>query len=326
MSILDKLPRAESADRRYILGASEAAAVLGLDPRKSAFEVWAEKLEPAPADKDAEVAVVLQRGNYLEDGVRRWVGDILKAEAVEAGPTLAQPAIVRPDWPGVAVRPDGAFRLVGGELRLYEGKSAVWGDGWGDPGTDQVPTHTLIQAVVQLAVCDVAEVSIVSRVRDFFHAPEIYEIRRRRDVEDALRDRLCEWTLRHLVEGKAPQVDGSEACRRHLYRAFPTLKAPARNATAKEAAAIARLADLKASIKAQESEAALLANELLAAAGESSGLLADAWKCTIVNVGGRRLLDQDRLKAEFPEVWEVCQKQGAPSRYPRLFARNGKGE
>ncbi len=316
MGILATLPRAESADRRYLLGASECAAVLGLHPTRTAFDVFAARAEP-----EQPTTVPMARGNYLEAGVREWVADILDVEAVEAGPKLAEPAFVRADWPGVAVRPDGAFRFKGDSTALYEGKTSAFADGWGEPGTDQIPREYLVQALVQLAVCDVTETSIVSRLRDLMHAPEVYEIRRRRDVEDALRDRLCEWTRLHLVEGKVPEIDGSDACRRHLYRAYPTLAAPARAATADEAAKIARLAEVNEAAKALDAEAALLKNELMAAAGESGALLADAWKCTIVNVGGRKLLDQERLKAEFPEAWEACQKQGAASRYPRLFAR-----
>lgn len=64
-------PRAAwKAERRHMLTASDVAAVLGEDPRRSAFQVWADKV----GDVETEETEAMARGRDFEEAIGRAYG------------------------------------------------------------------------------------------------------------------------------------------------------------------------------------------------------------------------------------------------------------
>lgn len=133
--------------RKQHVGSSDAAAILGVDPWRSAYDVWADKTgrlrqqgAPGPA---------LTLGNYLEPAVLAWCEDQLRTTLTRSvfrvGTTpmaanfdalafgLAEPAVVEAKTVGLISRP-GYFSEFGGA------------------GTDELPDHIVIQVQHQLAV------------------------------------------------------------------------------------------------------------------------------------------------------------------------------
>jgi putative phage-type endonuclease len=139
---------AEAADRTRSLGASDAAAVVGRDPWRTPADLWLEKtrrlgpaLRPSPA---------MEAGTFLETGILDWAAHALETTLACRGWSLVHPAFPELSATLDAVCDDGT---------LLEAKTAglVGGAGehlaaWGDAGTDDVPTHVLLQVHHQFAV------------------------------------------------------------------------------------------------------------------------------------------------------------------------------
>ena len=63
------------AGRQHYLGASETAAVLGLDKYKTPFQVWAEKTGRAEKVDNPHLAARAEAGRRAEDFIAQWIGD-----------------------------------------------------------------------------------------------------------------------------------------------------------------------------------------------------------------------------------------------------------
>jgi len=195
--------------RRTGVTGTDVAAILGLSPWRTAFDVWADKLGNAPpvvANEDME------RGTFLEDGARRWYAHRTGARVVEPG------TVVCPSNPLVIATPDGLAFLPSGEERALEIKMPSSAHGWGEPGTDAVPDYYLPQGAWQMAALDVQRV-------DFFAVldgkPRLYHVARDLELEGLLVDEMQRWWRDHVVTGKPPPVEArdlpsvSAAFRRH---------------------------------------------------------------------------------------------------------------
>ena len=138
----------EPPDRRRSIGASDAPAVVGVDPWRSAADVWLEKtgrigeiLTPSPA---------MEAGKFLEPALLDWASAVLREPIVGR-----QVRVMHPDAPELTATLDA----VTASGAIIEAKTAglVGGggphlDAWGDAGTDAVPEHVLVQVQHQLAL------------------------------------------------------------------------------------------------------------------------------------------------------------------------------
>jgi predicted phage-related endonuclease len=130
------------AARRSTVGASEIAAVLGCSPYTSAFALWWRK--KMAWDLDATESMMM--GRRLEAVIGEVFAETLP-ELFVARPNAA--LYGHPQWPALSCTPDfvavqkvtdsaGQDRLT---IRPVECKSDQGGQGWGEPGTDEVPLH-----------------------------------------------------------------------------------------------------------------------------------------------------------------------------------------
>lgn len=137
--------------RRGRLGGSEVAAVMGLSPFESRFSLWHRKRgDIGPA----ELNPAMEWGNRLEAVVAHKFTE---------------------DHPELAVRRSGVWQnksrpwQVGTPDRLMyrydrptvsevlEVKTARYDDGWGEPGTDQIPVHYRCQVLWYLDTLDLTD-------------------------------------------------------------------------------------------------------------------------------------------------------------------------
>ena len=131
------------------IGGSDAAAILGLSRWKSPFQVYQEKRGEAAQTPDN---ASMRWGRYLEPVVRQAYAD-------DTGR-----AVRLPD--GLVRHQQHTFMIanldgVTDDGRVVEIKTARTSQGWGEPGSDQVPQEYLLQAqhhmaVTGLVVADVA--------------------------------------------------------------------------------------------------------------------------------------------------------------------------
>jgi putative phage-type endonuclease len=162
-------------ERRTGLGGSDAAAALGLSPWQSPFDLWEEKTGLAPPVEQNEPMLW---GKLLEDTIRR---EYARRTGLEV--TYRKDMIRHPARPWMFAHLDGE---IAPQRKILEVKTARDARGWGEPESDDIPRHYLIQihhclAVTGAEACDVA--ALIGG-QDF----RIYQVARDREIEEQLID------------------------------------------------------------------------------------------------------------------------------------------
>ena len=177
--------------RRNAIGASEAAAAVGLSPWLTPYELWCDKTgEGSP----------IEENEWMEWG-SRLEASILKKYCDVHGVTPEAPCAwrVSKHFAFMGCTPDALL-----DDRVIEVKTARFdAPGWGEPGTEQIPRQYYLQVVHQMIVTEraIADVAVLfggSRYCEYtIHCdPEIANllIEQERDF----------W--RHVEEGTPPEA------------------------------------------------------------------------------------------------------------------------
>lgn len=209
------------AARREGVSASEIAAVLGISPWVSRFDLWWAK--QTGHDSQAENREML-RG-------RRYEALILEDFAEEhpefyVAPSVTVRSVERP-WQ--VATPDAlAYETTNGELDSEEHPEPIAvveaktgrRDHWGEPGTDDIPVHYRAQVLWQMDVLGV-DVAYVPALFGDQYAEYVVE----RDEDDlALMREAAEEFLESVRENRTPEVDGHTATVRRLKKLHPSVE------------------------------------------------------------------------------------------------------
>lgn len=192
---------ASPIDRTTFLGGSDCAAALGLSRWQPAYELWLEKtgqLVPKE-ERPADVAERLEWGNEMEAAIgrvySRRTGFKIKRRAQEVGVNHPKHPFLRAhvDYVIVGQRRGMDCKNVGG---IYYAQS----DEWGEPGSDNVPTHIYLQAQHYMAVLDYELWDIAALVGG--NNLQIYTVPRDEGVIVDLVEGECEFW--EMVQTKTP--------------------------------------------------------------------------------------------------------------------------
>lgn len=242
--------------RRSFLGASEVAAVCGLDPYKTALDVWASKkgLVESEGGEEAEI------GNLLEK-------PLLQHYSNKRGVTLRQPGTLhRKDHPWMAATPDaladfGTWRDV--QVKVVGARMApTWEFG--------VPEHVQLQVQWELHVTELVSADVVALVggTDF----RVLHVLRDDEVISYLVD-LCARFWRDNVQGdQMPAIDGSDRARAVLAARFSRVTSGMADAAPEFVQMALRYREINDAIGAVDEEKEKLANAMRLAIGERTGL------------------------------------------------------
>jgi len=166
----------KSTSRKHGIGASEAAAIVGLDPYRSQWDVWNSKVNnPQPIDSEQMFwgrkieAVILShfydkwKGKYGKNTHDYWTHpDMISAGYVFASPDAIIGWQTNKDGPWV-YQPIEA-KNVGPYNRSQ----------WGAEGTDNVPPHYLIQTQVQMYCMNYARIRCEAAIMTVLHGGSEY--------------------------------------------------------------------------------------------------------------------------------------------------------
>lgn len=147
---------AEKEARRSFLGASDFAAVLGVDPWKKPIDIFMAKTGQTQPEDDAEEGPAAW-GRFLERVIiQRWMKAHPDLPLTYAGKRTR--SFVHPVYPFISATPDAYYRArpVGPVAYAVEAKTSRYGKGFGEPGTDEIPRGYKVQAIVQSAVTGAA--------------------------------------------------------------------------------------------------------------------------------------------------------------------------
>ena len=162
-------------ERKNYLGGTDLAAICGLNPYRTALDVYLEKTSD---DIAYETNAAMRWGNLLEDVVA-------KAYSEDTGRTIEiEPnTIYHPEYKFLGANID---RWADDKRRILECKTASFlkAKEWGDLGTDQIPESYLIQNATYSAVCNipVVDTAVLIGGQDF----RIYTYNRNKELEDKI--------------------------------------------------------------------------------------------------------------------------------------------
>jgi putative phage-type endonuclease len=181
--------------RKTGIGGSDAGTVLGLNQYKTPLALYLEKRgEMEPDDLSDNEAVHF--GNVLEDVV---ADEYMRRTGFKVRRNNA--TLTHPKHPFMLANLD---RVVTGQRKVLEIKTASGrvAHQWGEPGTDEVPEHYLIQVAHYMAVTgyDSADLAVLFDGREF----RVYHIKRDPELEQMLIEREAEFWQR-VREGNPPE-------------------------------------------------------------------------------------------------------------------------
>lgn len=204
--------------RRKGIGASEIAAVLGISPWESPFSLYWRKANGWEANLSAE----MEWGTRLESAIAAKYADVHPEFSVQ--PTglvhgvepwmLATPDRVLFDAENWQVAPT-SYAI--GALELKTGHRD---DGWGEPGTAEIPVHYRAQAQWQMLVLDVQWVDVAVLVGGSDYR-EYSVLRDERDI--AVMVEAGRRFMARLESGDPPPLDDHYATLVTVKRLHPDL-------------------------------------------------------------------------------------------------------
>lgn len=226
--------------RRQGVTASEIAAVMGLSPWQSAFSLYWSKVNAWESADNK----FMSAGRHLEDAIADW----WMAECDPLENLVARPAglYAHPGRPWQLATPDrllylpcdacdgvGGFGMdpcsdcMGGGVRgddlvaLIECKWVAhsW-DGWGEPGTDEIPVYYRAQGLWQADTLGVDTVYFAALGPGGFRAYVLHIDERAEDDLRMMRGAGLDFH-RRIQEGDAPDLDGHDATLGALKRLHP---------------------------------------------------------------------------------------------------------
>lgn len=177
------------------LGGSEIAAVLGLSPFESRFSLWHRKRGEAAPQAETEE---MRAGKYFEPGIVEWFRDTHPDYRVRRAGTYRSKA-----RPWQIANPD---RIITGPAgrEVLEIKNVRGADGWGEPGSDEVPVYYRAQVLWYVDVLGLsrARLAVVVAGCEFREYVVDYTL----DEARILRREAAEF-LRTVAAGERPSID-----------------------------------------------------------------------------------------------------------------------
>lgn len=245
-------------DRSTGIGASEAAAVLGLDRFASPADIWARKVNAAP---EPEERMPMRLGKMLEPIVAE-----LYSERTGLKVRKRSRAYYDPQHPYLYAHVD---RLADGRVVEIKTTSRL-GEEWGPDGSSDIPVHVMVQALLQMRYTrrPRADVAALLWGRDL----RLYQLEYDAALADDIVDRLAGFWIDYVATGTMPPVDGSDATTAFLRRRFPMDDGTTLALEPAQLPLVTRLMAARADEERARLEKQAAENELKALMGEASTL------------------------------------------------------
>jgi putative phage-type endonuclease len=203
------------AKRRQGVGASEISAVCGMSPWATPLDVWRSKAEGLITEETP----AMKRGRILERAVADWYEEETGLVLLE-GHTLTHKQhplmLATPDRYVFRERPHDQRPEFILQIKTTNFRAA---DEWGEPGTDEIPLHVILQVQQEMEVTDMprADVAVLISGDDFRR----YTVTRDREIGAMLVNAIAKFWRDYVVTGKPPPIDASESWADYLRDKYP---------------------------------------------------------------------------------------------------------
>lgn len=280
----------QADERKRGIGASDAAAILGLNPWRNAGDVLARKLDLVPDEPPGEAAEI---GLALESGIADLAAKRLGRKLVSPTSTFWHPAGLP-----ILANPDRFVEKCQRGAPIVEIKHTGQTDGWGEPGTDQIPDYVQVQVQVQLMCVEADEAHVACLANHFGRSSlSLYRVVPNADLQRIIEDRLTAWWTRHVVE-RAPLAE----CPPSLDVLAKIRREPDRVCTV-PADLVQAWRDAEADVKSAEERRDMAKAAVRAVLAQEQ---AEAGVCDLGKISDREQarssIDAERLRAELPDI------------------------
>lgn len=306
--------------RKTGIGASEIAAVCGMDKYNTPYHIWARKTDNLP---DFEGNEYTKWGTILEPHILDEAELLLGQKITRPNPLLQDdnPEHIdagfhrHPDAP-LFCNLDGWFTdNATQKLAVIDAKASGDDTNWGTPWTDKVPDNYYLQIQAQLA-CTGAGIGYLARWDRFTCETSLYLIERDEEaiglILEAARDFWNNYVLTNTPPNRPPFPEPSLILQRTAANASKTIEL---DPAIVQAERDARKAKEEAEAKHDEAKA-----RVALALGDAKVGLAGMFKVQQILVKTKRL-DAGAVQAKFPDVYEGCLVE---SQYAKLDIREVK--
>jgi len=282
-------------DRSCFIGSSDAPAILGVSPWKTAVDVWRQKLNLIDGNggirPDSARGKILMRGKRLEPYVLAMLAEERGIVAVKRNVRYVDPACnflaaeidgETDDGRNIEVKTVSPFRM----------------NEWGEAGTDNLPLHYVAQVQHQLMVTgrQMCFVPVLFGADDF----EVYEVERDDDLITRIRQREIDFWNLYVIPRSPPPI----ATQHDLQVLFPHDIGKEIEATPEIFETCMMLKDFKATAKAYEAKIEKAELEVKAFMEDAAGLrYADKLLCTWKTQTAKRL-DVSAIRESMPLVYQ----------------------
>lgn len=276
-------------ERKKGIGGSDASAVLGFNPWKSAFELYIEKTSDYVQEIDNEA---IYWGNVLEDVVaeefaRRTGKKIRRRNQM----------FRHKDHDFMIANID---RDVVGEKALLECKttSAFNADDWEG---EHIPPAYICQLQHYMAVLgyEKAYIAVLIGGQKFIWK----ELKRDDEFIELMIEREKDFWYNHVLAGQPPAIDGSTSATELLNKLYPTDNGETVMLDSETEQLIEAIESLKNEKKQIEEQLKAYENQLKMTLKDASVGLTQRFKVTYKTITQNRI-DSKRLKEEHPEIYE----------------------
>lgn len=185
--------------RRNYIGSSDAASILGMNKYSNAKNVWITKRYEIETGRTNEN---MERGNYFESA-------LLEFAASETGLLIAKNQFRAKGIFAANLDAQAYKKIDNGKQFLpigFEAKTSKITDGWGEPGTEEVPEHVMIQCLVQFYVADLKTI-FIPRIAPHSLKLELFRIDFNPEIESAIHNMveiLKDWWKKYVIGNIEP--------------------------------------------------------------------------------------------------------------------------
>ncbi len=287
------------AERRKGIGGSDVAAILGLSPFKTAYQIYQEKRKEV---EDWQGNESTDWGKRMEPAIRQWYSDTTGRNV-----RLPDKIIYNEKYPFMGASLDG-FTDDG---RIVEIKTARSGKGWGEPGTEEIPDYYAAQCHHYMAVTGLDVVDIPVSIMG--GSPVLYEIPADKEIQEMIIDAEANFWQR-VVDGNPPDpVTYADA----VARFGKSDTTGTVTASIEIFSDVMELHDVKGKISTLELTEKEIKGRIISFLGENGDMLINTSGDTLITYKlskGKKGFDAKSFEKDHPNLYQKYLKTGDPSR------------
>lgn len=286
-------------ERRNGLGGSDIAAIMGLSPWKSRYQLYQDKKGLIPHNEENDQ---MRWGHLMEPTLRQFYSN-------ETGRVVRIPEgiIYHKEYPVLFANPDG----VTDDCRIVELKTARISKDWGEPGTAEIPDSYALQVQHYMLVTGYKVADVVVSIGGGL--PVIYIVPADNEIHQLIiEEGLAFW--KQVEDGICPEPESYQDVVSKFGGGTEVGKVYASEENVKE---VDKLIVVKAEIAALEAQEDELKAKIITAIGEKGDSLIDGSGRLLVTyklAAGRKTFDTKTFEKDEPVLYSTYVKIGAPSR------------